>query len=204
MGQKQRWFLLQLAADDSGIRFDTTVEPEFDRWRWVDYWDPVQEVIYFKRPVYVKALHELAPLARPDGLPPYPAWWARQTRAPRAQAAPAWRAGRLMAAPRPRVVVRNHAPGRRALLIGGAVLLVLVGMLAAFEWGRSRAGFDGAAARRERAELNDQISALEDELRGARLKLAMYDSDTAGQTRERNELSRTIGDLQTEVAQPDQ
>jgi hypothetical protein len=98
------------------------------------------------------------------------------------------------------MVVRNHAPGRRALLIGGVVLLVLVAMLAVFEWGRSRAGFDGVAARRERAQLNDQVSALEDELRSARLKLAMYDSDTAGQTSERNELSRTIGDLQAEVA----
>jgi hypothetical protein len=105
-----------------------------------------------------------------------------------------------MAAPRPRLVVRNHAPVRRALLVAGVVLLVLVGLLAVFEWGRSRAGFDGAAARRERAELNDQISALEDELRSARLKLAMYDSDSAGQTSERNELSRTIGELQAEVA----
>jgi putative (di)nucleoside polyphosphate hydrolase len=80
VGQKQRWFLLQLAAEEAGIRFDATGAPEFDRWRWVDYWQPVKEVIYFKRPVYVKALHELAPLARPEGLPPYPAWWARQTR----------------------------------------------------------------------------------------------------------------------------
>lgn len=80
LGQKQRWFLLQLDADESDIRFDTTGEPEFDRWRWVDYWQPVQEVIYFKRPVYVKALHELGPLARPDGLPPYPAWWAQPSR----------------------------------------------------------------------------------------------------------------------------
>ncbi|MFO7324982.1 MAG: RNA pyrophosphohydrolase [Pseudomonadota bacterium] len=80
VGQKQRWFLLQLSADESDIRLDATGEPEFDRWRWVDYWQPVKEVIYFKRPVYVKALHELAPLARPEGLPPYPAWWARHTR----------------------------------------------------------------------------------------------------------------------------
>ena len=80
VGQKQRWFLLQLAGSESDIRLDATGEPEFDRWRWVDYWLPVKEVIYFKRPVYVKALHELAPLARPDGLPPYPTWWARQTR----------------------------------------------------------------------------------------------------------------------------
>ena len=80
VGQKQRWFLLQLASGEEGIRFDLTDQPEFDRWRWVDYWQPVKEVIYFKRPVYVRALHELAPLARPGGLPPYPNWWARQTR----------------------------------------------------------------------------------------------------------------------------
>jgi hypothetical protein len=96
--------------------------------------------------------------------------------------------------------VRNHAPGRRALWITGAVVLFLVALLAAFEWGRARAGFDGASARRERAELNDRISALEDDLRAARLRIAMYDSDTAGQTRERNELSRSIGELQAEVA----
>ena len=80
LGQKQRWFLLRLATDEAGIRFDATTEPEFDRWRWVDYWQPVKEIIYFKRPVYVRALHELAPLARPEGLPPYPAWWARHMR----------------------------------------------------------------------------------------------------------------------------
>lgn len=80
LGQKQRWFLLSLNCDEKDIRFDTTGEPEFDRWRWVDYWQPVKEVIYFKRPVYVRALHELAPLARPEGLPPYPAWWSRHTR----------------------------------------------------------------------------------------------------------------------------
>jgi putative (di)nucleoside polyphosphate hydrolase len=80
IGQKQRWFLLQLSDADSAIRLDATTEPEFDRWRWVDYWQPVKEVIYFKRPVYVRALHELAPLARPEGLPPYPSWWARQSR----------------------------------------------------------------------------------------------------------------------------
>jgi putative (di)nucleoside polyphosphate hydrolase len=80
VGQKQRWFLLQLAAAETAIRLDATGEPEFDRWRWVDYWQPVKEVIYFKRPVYVQALHELAQLARPEGLPPYPSWWARQIR----------------------------------------------------------------------------------------------------------------------------
>lgn len=76
VGQKQRWFLLRLTGCEDRIRFDTTDTPEFDRWRWVSYWTPVQEVIYFKRRVYSRALHELGALAFPDGLPPYPSWWS--------------------------------------------------------------------------------------------------------------------------------
>jgi putative (di)nucleoside polyphosphate hydrolase len=87
IGQKQRWFLLRLAGDEDVIRFDLTDQPEFDRWRWVDYWQPVKEVIYFKRPVYVKALHELGRLARPMGLPPYPSWWSVRTRSRSPEAA---------------------------------------------------------------------------------------------------------------------
>jgi putative (di)nucleoside polyphosphate hydrolase len=78
IGQKQRWFLLQLESDTNRLCFDLTSEPEFDRCRWVDYWRPVKEVIYFKRRVYVRALNELGPLAFPvAGPPPPPAWWPR-------------------------------------------------------------------------------------------------------------------------------
>ena len=76
IGQKQRWFLLKLVGDETRLRFDSTSQPEFDRWRWADYWTPVREVVYFKRRVYVKALHELGKVLFPDGLPPYPEWWA--------------------------------------------------------------------------------------------------------------------------------
>lgn len=75
IGQKQRWFLLRLKREDVQFDFGHTDEPEFDQWRWADYWEPVREVIYFKRPVYVEALAELAPLAFPNGSPPHPAWW---------------------------------------------------------------------------------------------------------------------------------
>jgi len=75
LGQKQCWFLLRLRADGAPFRFDLTPEPEFDRWRWVDYWEPIREVIYFKRAVYARALHELGKYAFPRGLPPYPTWW---------------------------------------------------------------------------------------------------------------------------------
>src|SRR5689334_25065350 len=55
----------------------------------------------------------------------------------------------LVSAPRPRLVVRNHAPARRALLLFAALAAVVVAVLGAFEFGRYRAGFDGAAARAE-------------------------------------------------------
>lgn len=75
IGQKQRWFLLRLLAAESRLRLDSTPNPEFDRWRWAEFWEPVREVIYFKRPVYVRALHELGPMLHPAGLPPRPSWW---------------------------------------------------------------------------------------------------------------------------------
>ena len=75
IGQKQRWFLLRLLGDEARVRFDTTAQPEFDSWRWVDYWSPVREVIYFKRVVYARALEELLPHAFPQSPPPRPEWW---------------------------------------------------------------------------------------------------------------------------------
>jgi len=75
IGQKQRWYLLRLRHAEPHFRFDMTGEPEFDRWRWVDFWQPIREVIYFKRGVYTRALHELGGAAFPAGLPPYPDWW---------------------------------------------------------------------------------------------------------------------------------
>jgi len=80
IGQKQRWFLLRLKNADQPFDFARTDQPEFDKWRWVPYWQPVKEVIYFKRPVYARALTELAALAFPRGQsPPLPEWWAQLT-----------------------------------------------------------------------------------------------------------------------------
>ena len=81
IGQKQRWFMLRLKSSTDRLRFDLGDEPEFDRVRWVDFWRPVNEVIYFKRRVYARALHELGPSVYPDGLPPQPRWWPKRWRA---------------------------------------------------------------------------------------------------------------------------
>jgi putative (di)nucleoside polyphosphate hydrolase len=80
IGQKQRWFILKLLASEERLRFDMSDTPEFDRWRWVEFWRPVNEVIYFKRRVYARALHELGPHLYPKGLPPQPRWWPKRWR----------------------------------------------------------------------------------------------------------------------------
>lgn len=70
VGQKQVWYMLRLLADERAVRLDGSPRPEFDSWRWVDYWYPLDEVVAFKRKVYRRALEELAPLLFPQGLPP--------------------------------------------------------------------------------------------------------------------------------------
>jgi putative (di)nucleoside polyphosphate hydrolase len=56
IGQKQIWYLLQLIEDESKVRLDHTRSPEFETWKWIEFWQPVDEVVEFKRQVYRKAL----------------------------------------------------------------------------------------------------------------------------------------------------
>ena len=59
-GQKQIWYLLQMLGQDWDLNLRATSHPEFDAWRWNDYWVPLDVVIEFKRGVYEMALTELA------------------------------------------------------------------------------------------------------------------------------------------------
>jgi putative (di)nucleoside polyphosphate hydrolase len=60
IGQKQKWFLLRLVAEDSAIDLSGHGSPEFDAWAWVSYWYPLKQVVTFKKRVYVMALKEFA------------------------------------------------------------------------------------------------------------------------------------------------
>ena len=61
VGQKQKWYMLQLVSNESRIHFDETGHPEFDHFMWVNYWYPLRQVIAFKQGVYRQALTELLP-----------------------------------------------------------------------------------------------------------------------------------------------
>jgi len=80
IGQKQKWFLLQLVSSDADINMQTSSTPEFDGWRWVSYWYPVRQVVSFKRDVYRRVMKEFAS-----------AVMMLQEAPPKPQSAPAWR-----------------------------------------------------------------------------------------------------------------
>ena len=65
-GQKQIWYLLRMVGRDCDVRLRASDKPEFDAWRWHDYWVPLDAVIDFKRDVYRQALTELHRFLQPD------------------------------------------------------------------------------------------------------------------------------------------
>ena len=48
-----------MVGRDCDVRLRASGHPEFDAWRWHDYWVPLEAVIDFKREVYRQALIEL-------------------------------------------------------------------------------------------------------------------------------------------------
>jgi putative (di)nucleoside polyphosphate hydrolase len=49
-----------MIGQDSDVELRATEHPEFDAWRWNEYWVPLDAVIDFKRSVYRSALIELS------------------------------------------------------------------------------------------------------------------------------------------------
>ena len=64
-GQKQIWFLLRMIGHDCDVSLRASSHPEFDAWRWNEYWVPLDTVIEFKRAVYEQALTELSRFLHP-------------------------------------------------------------------------------------------------------------------------------------------
>jgi len=99
-----------------------------------------------------------------------------------------------------RLVIRTYAPFRRGLVIGGSSILGALLLYVAFEVGRGSAGSAGRLAQEKRATLEQRVEELEAANRELRLKVAGQEMTQTGQSREREELARTIGELQAQVA----
>jgi len=77
---------------------------------------------------------------------------------------------------------------------------ILVGLYAAFEYGRYCAGYSVISVMQERARLNDSIKQLKASNKSLQAHIIELETLTAGHTREDQVVSRTIGDLQAQVA----
>ena len=104
----------------------------------------------------------------------------------------------------PKLVVTTYAPTRRVVTVVLLVLVVLGSVYGMFEFGRYSAGYDALAAFKQRQELQSVIDANEATISELRAKVAQLESSTVGQTREREEVQRTIGELQAQVARANQ
>lgn len=103
-----------------------------------------------------------------------------------------------------RLEVRSYAPTRRALLTGVTVVLVALALFGSYELGRYRAGFDVVEALRERAAVQEELDRQIGANAGLRVQAAELETIQASQARERAEVSRTIGELQAQVARQTQ
>jgi cell division protein FtsB len=101
------------------------------------------------------------------------------------------------------VIVRTYSRVRRALLIAAA-LLGAFALYIIYELGRYDGGYDRLAVAQQRAELEAAIEHLKKDNHELNLHLAELDTQRIGWAREQAEVSRTIGDLQAQVARQSQ
>jgi len=58
-GQKQKWFLLKLIAEDSVINIKTE-NPEFNDWKWTDVNSLLKNIVPFKKEVYQQIINDFS------------------------------------------------------------------------------------------------------------------------------------------------
>ncbi|HWG76558.1 MAG TPA: DUF6776 family protein [Steroidobacteraceae bacterium] len=98
-----------------------------------------------------------------------------------------------------RLVIRTHTPARRRVALALALLLALVSLYAAFEFGRYRGGFDAVRAATQRADMQARMDRLLAQQHHLQVQLAAAQEAQISDVRERSEVARTIGELQAQV-----
>ena len=105
---------------------------------------------------------------------------------------------------RPNLVIRAHSPTRRLIFIATILLITALALYIVYEYGRFNAGYDRLAAAQQRSELEVEIERLNRSNRELRTHLAELDTIRIGRAREQAEVTRTISDLQAQVAKQTQ
>ena len=100
----------------------------------------------------------------------------------------------------PGLVIRPHAPLRRLILTVTLSVAGLMGLYVAFELGRYYAGYSIVSVMQEHARQKASIEQLKSTNHALQARLIAVETLNAGHAREDQVVSRTIGDLQAQVA----
>ncbi|MGH3408758.1 MAG: DUF6776 family protein [Streptosporangiaceae bacterium] len=100
----------------------------------------------------------------------------------------------------PDLVIRPHAPLWRTILAVAIVVLGLVGLAVAYEYGQYRAGYSIFDSMKDHARLQSSIERLQADNRTLQARIIALETANAGQTREDQVVTRTISELQAQVA----
>jgi hypothetical protein len=103
-----------------------------------------------------------------------------------------------------KLVVKSYSPTRRWIALGALLFAICAGLYATYELGRYHAGFDSLEARRVRTSLEKRMEAKDAEVATLQAKVVQLETLSVGQTRERSEVQRTIGELQAQVGRLNQ
>jgi cell division protein FtsL len=104
----------------------------------------------------------------------------------------------------PSLVIRTHAPARRLIIFSVIALIGAFALYIVYELGRFNAGYDRLEVAQQRTELEVEIERLSKSNRELRTQLAELDTIRIGRAREQAEVTRTIGDLQAQIARQTQ
>jgi hypothetical protein len=102
------------------------------------------------------------------------------------------------------LVIRTHAPARRLIIFVIILLIAVFALYVVYELGRFNAGYDRMEVAQQRTELEVEIERLAKSNRELRTQLAELDTIRIGRAREQAEVTRTIGELQAQVAKQTQ
>ncbi|MGB6310130.1 MAG: DUF6776 family protein [Steroidobacteraceae bacterium] len=103
-----------------------------------------------------------------------------------------------------KLVVRPHAPKRRAVLLGLAVLAGLIALYAAFEFGRMDAGFRVIDSVRGALSASARIRELETENEKQRGELEAAEVARRVDREGYKQVERSLGDMQSQIARLNQ
>src|SRR5260370_39770808 len=103
-----------------------------------------------------------------------------------------------------KLVVRSHAPKRRAVLLASSVLLALVVIYGAFELGRYEAGFRVVDSVRGALSASTRIRRLEAENKRQREQLEAAEGARRVDREGYKQVARSLGDMQSQIARLNQ